>query len=230
MKLLGIGPSLRTLERRYSTCTTIIGYYPEVVKGLLYFVSAMIITSFAATFASREASNPVTDIILSNTPSFKVDDFFVYGAMIMIGCIVYVSMVHPRRIPFTLSAISLFYVIRAFFISLTHIALFPLHSGSDFGHAFTEFFFGGSDLFFSGHTGAPFLFALMYWREPLLRNMFLGWSVFFATVVLLGHLHYSIDVASAFFITYTIYHLALYLFPRSRVWFVTDDRTEKRVL
>ena len=35
-----------------------------------------------------------------------------------------------------------------------------------------------------------------------------GNRALFAAVVLLGHLHYSIDVASAFFITYTIYHIA----------------------
>ncbi len=38
--------------------------------------------------------------------------------------------------------------------------------------------------------------------------MFLDFSIVFAVVVLLGHLHYSIDVASAYFITFSIFSLA----------------------
>ena len=71
-----------------------------------------------------------------------------------------------------------------------------------------------NDLFFSGHTGAPFLMALVFWPHKRLRYIFLAWSGFFAVVVLLGHIHYTIDVLSAFFITYGIYHIALHFFPK----------------
>ena len=47
----------------------------------------------------------------------------------------------------------------------------------------------------------------------MLRYLFLAWSVFFGIVVLLGHLHYTIDVLSAFFITYGIVDIAKWLFP-----------------
>ena len=219
-----------TLHHRYKTSLALPFFLRGVFEALIMFAVSIVVTTGAATFASHEASNSVTDLILSNTPAFKVDDFFVYGAFMFIVYIVLVSLVHPRRIPFTLYSLGLFYLVRAGFISLTHIALFPTHSVSDFGYTFTQFFFGGSDLFFSGHTGAPFLFALLYWRERYLRYIFLACSVFFAIIVLLGHLHYSIDVASAYFITYSIYHLALYLFPLSRQWFVADDPFERRAI
>lgn len=69
-------------------------------------------------------------------------------------------------------------------------------------------FFTGDDLFFSGHVGLTYLMALIFWRTPLLRYIYLALSVMFAVVVLLGHLHYSIDVFAAYFITYTIYTMA----------------------
>jgi membrane-associated phospholipid phosphatase len=75
--------------------------------------------------------------------------------------------------------------------------------------------FTGNDLFFSGHTGLPFLLALMFWKhDPTSRTIFLGFSILFATVVLMGHIHYSIDVLSAFFITYGIFHICKFLFKK----------------
>jgi membrane-associated phospholipid phosphatase len=56
--------------------------------------------------------------------------------------------------------------------------------------------------------------ALIYWDDKPKRYLFLAWSVVFGATVLLGHLHYTIDVFAAFFITYGIYHLARWLFPR----------------
>jgi hypothetical protein len=59
--------------------------------------------------------------------------------------------------------------------------------------------FYGGDLFFSGHTGLPFLAALAFWHIPTLRIFYLASTWYFGTVVLLGHYHYSIDVLAALF-------------------------------
>jgi membrane-associated phospholipid phosphatase len=56
--------------------------------------------------------------------------------------------------------------------------------------------------------------ALILWDNRLLRYIFLCASVVFGVVVLLGHLHYSIDVFAAFFITYGIYQIATKLFKK----------------
>lgn len=71
----------------------------------------------------------------------------------------------------------------------------------------------GNDLFFSGHTALPFLMALIFWQNVKLRWAFILLSLFFGSAALLGHLHYSIDVFAAFFITYGIFHIALKIFP-----------------
>jgi len=71
----------------------------------------------------------------------------------------------------------------------------------------------GSDMFFSGHTGMPFLLALMFWEDKLARYISLTASCIFGAAVLFGHLHYSIDVFAAFFITYTIFQIAQKFFP-----------------
>jgi uncharacterized membrane protein YccC len=62
--------------------------------------------------------------------------------------------------------------------------------------------------------------AMVLWNKPLVRIFCLASSIFFGIIVLLGHLHYSIDVASAFFITYSIYHIAERFFPADQKLFL----------
>jgi hypothetical protein len=47
-----------------------------------------------------------------------------------------------------------------------------------------------------------------------MRAFFLVMSLVLATTALLMHVHYSIDVFSAFFITYGTYHLGEWLFKK----------------
>ncbi|MFZ2500923.1 MAG: phosphatase PAP2-related protein [Minisyncoccia bacterium] len=181
----------------------------------LLFVSIMA-NAYAVQYAARTASNSVTDIILSNIPVYNVDGIFVYGAVLLILCIVIACLSQPKSIPFVLKSISLFVLIRSFFVSLTHISPYPEHVTIT-QNIFTTLFpsiFLGDDLFFSGHAGLPFLMTLIFWNSPIFRVLFITFSVLLSATVLLGHLHYSIDVASAFFITTTIFAIARSIFKK----------------
>lgn len=178
-------------------------------------LAALVVQYYAGTYAAESASNPVTDVILSNTRVWDFDGIFIYGPFIFWAIMIIVSLSKPERFPFALKSIALFVLIRSLFVSLTHIGPFPARDILPDHNIIRDFTFG-SDLFFSGHTGLPFLMALIFWHRKWLRWFCLASSVFFGIVVLLGHLHYSIDVLSAFFITYTIYHLALWLFPSDK--------------
>jgi len=94
---------------------------------------------------------------------------------------------------------------------MTHIGPFPIQSPLETGDIIGKFIFKG-DLFFSGHTGLSFLMALIFWPHRRLGMIFFAASVIFAASALLGHLHYSIDVFAAYFITYSIFKLAQKLF------------------
>ena len=182
--------------------------------AILLLGISLVINFYAGSYATRSASSPVTDIILSNIPVFNVGYIFTYGSMVFWIFIVLLSLYYPRKIPFTLESIALFTIIRAVFISLTHIGPFPTQLVMDSAsNVMSKFTFGG-DLFFSGHTGLPFLMALVFWEHKTLRYIFLISSVVFGIVVLMGHIHYSIDVFGAFFITYTIFHISRYLFKK----------------
>ena len=180
-------------------------------------IVANIINFYAGTYATVHASNAVTDIILNNIRVFDVDAYFVYGTLTFWVFLVFTWFHHIDRLPFSVKSVSLFIVIRSVFITLTHIGPFADQIKWT-SYLISKWSFGG-DLFFSGHTGIPFLFALIFWDIKPLRIIFLCSSVFFATIVLLGHLHYSIDVLSAFFITFTIYCMSKYIFKKDLALF-----------
>jgi hypothetical protein len=181
------------------------------LAGVLLLVVALVTNHYAGLYAFESASNAVTDIILSNIHAFDVDMIFIYGPVLFWAFVAYTLIRRPATIPFTLKSVAVFIFVRALFISLTHIGPFPEHI--ELTNRFFLFFSTGSDLFFSGHTGLPFLLALVFWKDTWLRITFILTSIFFGVIALLGHLHYSIDVAGAFFITYTIFHISRYFFP-----------------
>lgn len=65
------------------------------------------------------------------------------------------------------------------------------------------------DLFFSGHIATTFLLYLFSRRFGKVSRIFLGLNFFTLAVVLLAHLHYSIDIVGAYAITYGLYRLSL---------------------
>ncbi|MEO6536305.1 MAG: phosphatase PAP2-related protein [Candidatus Paceibacterota bacterium] len=210
--------SALTPQRNHQAIWKQCDFQRRFLLGLVLLFLSCIVNFYAGTYATREASGSVTDIVLSNTRVYDVDVLFVYGAFFLIIFIGALCFARPRRFPFILLSLSVFVFTRSIFISLTHIGPFPEHVALDLGTVTSKFIFGG-DLFFSGHTGIPFLMGLLFWRERVLSYIFFSWSIFFGVIVLLGHLHYSIDVLSAFFITYSIYHIASYFFPKEKQMF-----------
>lgn len=189
----------------------------SISVAIFLFSIALVFNYYAGTYATNKESVPVTDLVLSNTRVHDVDGLFIYGSYFLVGLIIFLMFRRLNTLPFIIETVALFTVIRSVFITLTHIAPFPsgINISSDL---LSKVSFGG-DLFFSGHTGLPFLMALIFWNIPHLRYIFLSLSFFFAVVVLLGHLHYSIDVLSAFFIVYGIFHLAEYFFKKDHKLF-----------
>jgi len=56
--------------------------------------------------------------------------------------------------------------------------------------------------------------ALVFWKEKIRRIVFLITTLVFASSVIIAHIHYSIDVFAAPFITFSIYSLAKYFFKK----------------
>jgi hypothetical protein len=212
------------MQAALSQYRTLFGAAPfvrSVAQGAVFLAASVIAIFAAVTYATTNASNHVTDIVLSNVGPFDMRFLFVYGTFT--GFVIFGSLLawKPNRLPFALKSIALFLLVRAVFVSLTHIAPSPIEPPTP--APFLNSIFYGSDQFFSGHTGMPFLVALSFWHMPLLRLFFLAMTAFFGTIVLLGHYHYSIDVLAALFITHGIFQLACWLFPRDYALFRSSE-------
>jgi hypothetical protein len=212
--------------KSYKDCFSNKNFIIAFFSSVLFFILSIIIQVFVSGYTDRAAGGAVSDIFLSNTRVYEVGWIFVWGSIILALFLLFLCLYDLRSFPFVFKSIAFFTVVRAIFVSLTHISVFPNHliiNSSLSGYLLFSGIFTGNDLFFSGHTGLPFLLALIFWKDKVLRIIFLSSSLIFAAVVLLGHIHYSIDVLSAFFITYTVYVIACKLFKKDKAFFETTE-------
>lgn len=208
-----------TLKELIAKHKAVWGDRSFVISALLattFFFASLALNDLAGHFATMLQSNHVSDFILETVPVVDVTPLISVGSVFLALSVPVLMTLEPRRIPYTGYTMGLFILIRAAFVCLTHTAV-PLgsigHDGPFFraiGLSYT------GDLFFSGHTGGPFLLSLIFIRHPRIRWTYVATSIFLGVMMLLAHAHYSIDVFAAFFISYAIFHLSLTCFPRAR--------------
>ena len=172
---------------------------------------------YALAYSLRPTSTYVGDLLLDNLPVVDLNFIIVECALLAIVTgVLFVICFRPRYLIFTIKTIALFIMIRAFFISLTHMGIYPGHINPGVGlfdgiYVYLNFQTG---FFFSGHTGLPVLMALIFWKRLPERAVFLFLSFIFAVAVLLAHIHYSIDVFAAPFMVYGIFKMSQDFFAR----------------
>jgi hypothetical protein len=207
--------------RLYQTLLGNRAYLRSLSEGAAFLAASSIAIFAAVTYATVHASNYVTDFVLSRVGPLNVRFLFIYGTFTAFAITASLLAWRPNRLPFALKAIALFLLVRAVFVALTHMAPSPIDPQQP-APFFNSIFYGG-DLFFSGHTGLPFLAALAFWHIPQWRMFYLALTGFFGLIVLLGHYHYSIDVLAALFITHGVFQISCWLFGRDYALFRSSE-------
>lgn len=203
------------MPQRYKNLFT-KDYLRSVFFGLLLLVLAMALQAYALSYASRVPSTSVHDLILDNIPIINLNPIVVEGALAAIAGSIILLAFKPKYIPFALKAVAIFIATRGIFNSLTHLGIYPgqIRPGTDFiDRIYTDLDLEGG-FFFSGHTGLTFLMGLIFWREKPWRYTYFVLSFVFGVAVLFAHVHYSIDVLAAPYISYGVFKMAQYFFPR----------------
>lgn len=211
--------------RRYGTSGKIFfmaGYFSFFTKervrslavGLIILGLAIIFQFYAAAYSNRVSSQFVPDLLLNALPIINLNAIVVEGALAAITGTIILLLLKPKYLIFALKASAIFIATRAVFVSLTHLGIYPGQVNPDrgfFDHIYTGLGLEGG-FFFSGHTGLTFLMALVFWKEKFWRYAYLAASLVFGISVLIAHVHYSIDVLAAPYITYSIYRMCQYFF------------------
>jgi len=153
----------------------------------------------------------VPDLILDHVGPYNLSFLFIWlFVIVIILFFLYPLISKPSELPYVINMFSLFYVVRSGFIIFTHLR--APHDAIQFASSgilssLIQPLSFSNDLFFSGHAGLPFLGFLIHRDHKGLRYFMLFSSIILGITVLLMHVHYSIDVFSAFFITYGIYKI-----------------------
>lgn len=197
-----------------------------------FLAISIILTYLAVSYTDGyTGGNIVPDILLDHIPKIDVGLIFFQGSFVFIFSLLCLAVLIPEAIPFGLATTALFFLVRAGFMTMTHLsAPFIAHySYISYTEHIPEVVFSmnsGNDMFFSGHTGFPFMLAIMFWKHKYLKYYFLFCSIIAGIAVIIGHLHYSIDVFSAFFIGYGIFVIAKSIFKKEYAFFENRPKAE----
>lgn len=209
-------------------------YRFSLIIGFLWLVAALFTNYYISSYNETFITSGVGDLILDNIPTVDLNYFYTIGIYIVVFSLLVYAIFKPELVPFSLKTFAIFVLVRSFFITLTHVGpppgFFEL-AGPDGTSPFFQKFFFLNDLFFSAHTGIPFL-AFLLLKGHVFRYFYLLASVVLGATVLLMHVHYSIDVFGAYFITYSIYQLSDALFHKlnkgfERLLRIIEEREKK---
>lgn len=172
----------------------------------------VVITSLPLFFDYIEERNGVYlhDLILQAIPAKDVSliTFLIIWSMsglIIIRCIQHPSIALLMFISFTLLCVTRM-------ASITIIPLNPPDGLIKLNDPITSLVYGGKDkfitkdLFFSGHTSNMFLIFLCLEKRKD-KILALTATIFVGILVMIQHVHYTIDVLAAFIFTYLIFRI-----------------------
>lgn len=174
---------------------------------------ALIVNYWTGCYADRIGPSlaPAHDLLFPYLPLRAFPIIHAWGFVGFLAVFSAGTLLHePReKVPFFLWAYALIVGTRAIFTVLTPMGIpaeAPTFEAYHLRSVFQYFDFRYT-FFFSGHTAFPLL-GFFLARRPWVRWSCLGFSLLLASSVLMSRLHYTIDVAGAFFITYAVAGLA----------------------
>lgn len=182
-----------------------------ILVGLLLFSTQFLI------YTESRPGIPLNDILLSYLPGYDLSGFIFF----LIYSSVIIGLSHLSQNPYRL--IPAFYVYSTVLsCRMLSIYFFPLEAPTDIivlRDPFVEFFTGAGnvltkDLFFSGHTSTLYI-VYVFTKNKYLRIFFLLSTIAVGIMLLIQHVHYTMDVIAAPFVVFGAYRLVLKIYRKS---------------
>ena len=183
----------------------------KVLVSLLIFIAILIAFPHFFAFIESRQGWQLSDPLLGMIPA-KDLSIFTFSTLWLMSLFLIVRMIQqPSLAVLAIVAIDLIFVTR-----MVTIILFPLEPPPGLialEDPISNFFYGKGqgfitrDLFFSGHTSSMIMIGLLLPRKWEKRLAFAAAFVV-GCLVLVQHIHYSIDVLGAWVFTWFLYRLA----------------------
>jgi hypothetical protein len=163
---------------------------------------------FVCRYREGQPFAPGIDLMVQALPIKDWTALLSQGYVLFLtGFFLYWIRTDWRRLAFLLAATAVMMTVRDLFLLLTPVGplpgLIPLYTSKLVPGVRGVLEFDG-ELFFSGHTGAPFLYFLLSRRHRALSLICLAVSLANGLGVMLTRNHYAIDVFGAFAIVPTV--------------------------
>lgn len=182
----------------------------KVVAGVATFIGVVLSLPYFFAFIERREGPVLNDFILKYIPAqdFSIPIFIIIWSACLL--VIIRSIQQPAiflTVLFSLSVILITRMGSIYFLPLNPprgliVLIDPLTSLTYGGRGI----FITKDLFFSGHTSNIFMFYLCLQKRKDKAFLLLG-SITVGILVLAQHVHYTMDVISAFIITYFLVKL-----------------------
>jgi hypothetical protein len=204
------------------------------IRIILILVIAALFLVFVPSFLvyiQQRQGIQLNDRILALIPSADLSwvIFPVIHASILVAI---ASLIHYPR----LLLIAIESYLLASFLRMLAIYLFPMEPPYGLvmltDHVNEGLFYSNTvitkDLFFSGHTTTIFILYLAV-RQPMLKLLFLCLTVAIAIMLLIQHIHYSVDIAGALVFTWASYYSVLTIEKKILEGFSDNDISHSRI-
>ena len=181
----------------------------RVINGLVVLLFILMLFPFFFDYIEKRHGTELGDELLSHIPSINLSIPIFILIWLGAGIIIYRSIKNPYVCIIFLWSYILLCITRIITISL--ITLEPPADISPLIDPITNIVYGGKfitkDLFYSGHVSTQFLIFLCLQKKAY-KKILLVSTILIAIMVLIQHVHYSIDVLAAPVFAYLCYKLA----------------------
>jgi hypothetical protein len=191
----------------------LITHKQKLVLSLLFLIIAIIFKFISGAYADGKGFASPKDLILDHIPSLDLSIIYVWlFVLVLLMFFAYPLIYKPKMLHYSIGLFSLLLMVRSGFTVLTHLKI-PIGAiAVRYSPKIFDIFDFTNDLFFSGQVGLAFLAFWVYKENKNLRYFMLACSIVSGIVALFMHIHYSIDVLSAYFISYGVYKIGDFIF------------------
>jgi hypothetical protein len=203
--------SLSVKDRWKAACDTSPKILRLISGSVILFTILSLLPHFFARIEKRQGA-VLNDWILAHVPAHDVSTY-IFVIIWGMGLLILLRAIYKPEIYVTY-VWALIFVCIARMISITFVALNPPVGLVHLADPLTGVFYGEAsitkDLFFSGHIATVTLIALcLEKRNDKIIAAFA--VVIIAVLLIVQHIHYTIDIVASPFITYACFRLAKYL-------------------